>query len=260
MEKKTVYVVLNQDSVSDICMPVQLFLSSGFEIKGIYTGSRKKEDIYRKLLRNFGAEELLEVTDTSQKIAGIAEKIDRENQEQQGEIYICTTGDLRLAKELLNKSKVLTKTAVLIWMGYRENNEELLKDMVKSGFRLWYIPAENAGKIRSSLAMFKRRLKACDSFAQQLCGYLEKELEEKELYRKNTVRMHALACAAVMFAPEYQKYEKRSFSLEDGNGYKFGNHGVVRVYEEIDNRMVLENFYAGINLYYSKERRIAYET
>lgn len=170
-------------------------------------------------------------------------------------LWILCMGSLGDAARLAESCGQIPDRFVFVWTGSGKTPEgadepnyaadpRAAERLMASGAQLYVIPMKAYRKVRVSLAQLQLRLESCGEVGALLFNMLclANKNDAEGAFQGEAWVLPGEAAVSVLLCPE-----QRTWSLE-APVYGDKNGRAVRVYENVDNRMVLEDFFAKMRL------------
>ena len=287
-EGRRVRLIINSDAkneADDQYAIVQALLSPKFDNRGIiaaHFGTEKSphsmEDSYEEVVKLLGlmdfpkelayrgADRKLEDILVPMESEGARLIIDEAMKESEDPLYVIFLGPLTdMASACLMEPRI-TNRMTCIWIGgaqypeggyeYNLNNDILAARFVmNSALPVWQIPRDVYSQVIVSLAELEYRVRPCG----ELGKYLFEQLEEHghTSFAMATARTGEYWClgdspavGVLLFAHMYSYDWVQAPLITDNMAYVNNRQNrPIRVYHHVDNRFILEDFYAKLALF-----------
>ena len=237
-EKKIriIAIMASGHKLSDLFAAAHYVMTPGFEVKALIGGSCQR---VVELMDESGCCEV--VSDTSKGpedfvIRG-AEYLVKEALREDGRpIYVCVWGNLNLIPAAYAMEPEIAEKITVIWMDDGESVDSVVRDTL---IPFWVIPASACQKVRVTMAQLYQRVRPYGMAGKFLYDQAVHFNTDNSLNyaQGESVVLEAQAAIAVLTAPH-------DYACE----YKAAGSRSVRVYNTVDNRFLLEDFFAKLAL------------
>lgn len=170
-------------------------------------------------------------------------------------LYLVCLGSLKNVSELLNRNPQIMDKIKVLWTGGGASSEGVIEtnyaaspsaaeELMESGTEMYVIPMKTYQKVRVTLSQLQLRLGNCGKIGKylfdMLCHINENDKEGR--FQGEAWILPGEAAVSVLLCPE-----QRTWTLQTPMyGSRTGRP--IRVYDNIDNRMVLEDMFAKLRL------------
>lgn len=257
MEKMHVLFDTSFEKTEDIFAPVQLLLESNIQTEGVLirNGSDEKREICQKVFGLLG-NRICPQKCVREYSLGEGEKAasfiiqKAEECRTASRLYLCVYGGLDSVYETLKKKPELAGKLTVIWMGdfercFDEEPEKKTPDILfASELEIWHVPSKVYKQIRYSNAQLEVRMKPLGDLGAYLFGQVKREQEGLA-----SVNSGGMAGVFLMMTSGFGHYELTTHQGKEDKRENPRRRCRIREYSEVDNRMVLEDFLAKLELF-----------
>lgn len=283
--EKKIRVILNTDAkneVDDQFAIVQTVLTQSFDLRGIiaaHFGTGKSvtsmQDSYDEimyLLKLMNLEEEVVVkkgaavaleNETDAQVSEGSRLILEEAEKDEGTLYVAFLGPLTdMASAILENPGIVEKDIKVIWIGggnypnggreYNLNNDINAANVVfKSGIEVWQIPRNVYRMVPVSFAELYSRVYPYGELGKYLT---ENVISFNNAGDKRPIEYRVLgdspAVGVMMYEDcgEWNMVKKPTFNADCTYNYE-GDYGTIRAYENMNDRFIMEDFYAKLKLW-----------
>ena len=283
--EKKMRVIINTDAkneVDDQFAIVQTLLTQSFDLRGLiaaHFGTGKSDtsmqdsydeimyllklmDLEDNVVVKKGAAEALKSEKEPQPSEG-SRLILEEAQKDEGTLYVAFLGPLTdMASAILEMPEIVNKDIKVIWIGggnypdggneYNLKNDITAANVVfKSGIEVWQIPRNVYRMIPVTFAELYTRVYPYGELGKYLA---ENVVSFNNEGAKRPVEYRVLgdspAVGVIMYEDcgEWKMVKKPTFNADATYNYE-GDYGNIRVYQNMNDRFIMEDFYAKLKLW-----------
>ncbi|MBN2509443.1 MAG: nucleoside hydrolase [Spirochaetales bacterium] len=285
-DSKRIRVIIDTDAACEADDPFAIthaLLSKKLEVKAIFAehfcvpGSTKRSfDEIQTVLRLMsmdvpvimGAEGPLAAVDNNDVSEAASFLIKEADRADTKPLFVLCLGAITNIAQAIRKAPEITKKMTVVWIGghgldtgkpnHREfnagNDVDAVNIVMSSGVEFWQIPNNVYGTMHIGIAEIQNRISVCGQIGKHLFDNLVQYNESKSAgwTQGESWALGDSPAIGVAIQPHCGKYvyRKAPMLLED-TSYEFeDNRPLIRVYESIDSRFVIEDFISKLQLEY----------
>lgn len=237
-EKKIriIAIMASGHKLSDLFAAAHYVMMPGFEVKAFIGGSCQK---IIELMDESSCCEVVSDTENEPEafvMRGAEYLVEEALREDNRPIYVCVWGNLNLITAAYAIEPKISEKITVIWMDDGESVDSAVRDTL---IPFWVIPVSVCQKIRVTMAQLYQRVRPYGMAGKFLYNQAVHFNTDNSLdyAQGESLVLEAQAAIAVLTAPH-------DYACE----YKAAGSRTIRVYNTVDNRFLLEDFFAKLAL------------
>lgn len=237
-------IIAVMDSIhkaGDLFAAAHYIMVPGFEVRGIIGWDCRK---VKEIIKMINGEKNInegEITVLSGRLIKEAAEFIRKEAEAKDErpLFLCVWGKLDIIAAAYAMNPALIEKLTVIWMKDGNISGTAEKNVLNSQIPLWLMLPSACQKIRVTVMQLRQRLAAAGEIGEYFSKWAEEFCRDDFLdeAQGEALVLEAEAAIAALLTPSEYAYKFMAIGPRS-----------VRVYDTIDNRFVLEDFFARLAL------------